>query len=131
MCACYVREICRQFFGSSFSDVNGVQKERTERPDVEALWKYPCPAACASRRRQPSLFGDDTHAVVTRPKWHGEHGPHRVWYFVLVVCKPGPSIGARARTRAKVNVRLRHLAHKDNRHKERAARRRDHKSAGL
>ena len=26
----------RQFFGSSFSDVNGVQTERTKRPEVEA-----------------------------------------------------------------------------------------------
>ena len=29
---------------------------------------------CASEWRQPSLFGDDTHAVVTRPKWAREHG---------------------------------------------------------
>ena len=24
-------------------------------------------------------LGDDTHAVVTRPKWAPEHGLHRVW----------------------------------------------------
>ena len=41
------------------------------------LRKIPCLAACASQWRQPSLFGDDTHAVVTRPKW-AQGGTHRV-----------------------------------------------------
>ena len=53
-------------FGSWFSDVNGVQTERTERPDVEAPKKCPYPPASASLWR--SLLGDDTHAVVTWPK---------------------------------------------------------------
>ena len=39
------------------------------RLDVEALEKCPCLAACASQWRQPSLFGDDTHAVGTRLTW--------------------------------------------------------------
>ena len=33
--------------------------------------------------------GDDTHAVVARPKWAREHGLHRVWSFVSVGCEPG------------------------------------------
>ena len=41
---------------------------------MQALEKYPCLAACASKRRQPSL--DDTHAVVARPKWAREQGLH-------------------------------------------------------
>ena len=104
-----LRRNYRQFFGSSFTDVNGVQTERTERPDVEAPQKYPSPAACASHWRQPSLFGDDTHAVVTRPKWAREHGVHTEWSPMSVGCEPGPSIGARTRTRAEVNVRPRPL----------------------
>ena len=69
--------------------------------------------------------------AMTHMRWlhgqsgHGEHGPLRVCSLVPVGCEPGPSIGARARTRAKVNVRLRPLARKDNRQKERIARRRE------
>ena len=63
-----LRENYRQFFGSSFSDVNGIQTEETVRLGVEAPKKCPCPAACASLWRQPSVFGDDKHAVVA-PKW--------------------------------------------------------------
>ena len=45
------------------------------RLDVEALNEDLCPAACPSLCGQPSLFGDDTQAVFTRPKcgwkaWH-------------------------------------------------------------
>ena len=53
-----------QFFGWWFSEVNGIQTLGSERLDVEAPKKYPRPAACASQWTQPSLFGDDTHAVV-------------------------------------------------------------------
>ena len=49
-----------------FSDLNGVRG--TERRDVEAK-KCPCLAARARLWRLPRLFGDNTHAVVTRPKW--------------------------------------------------------------
>ena len=65
--------------------MHGFQTWGSERLDVEALKKYPCPTACASLWRQPSLFGDDTHAVATRPKWAREHrqqtlcGPLRRW----------------------------------------------------
>ena len=57
------------FIGSFFSDLNGVKRRGTERPDVEAPKKCPCPAACASIWRLLRLFGDDTYAVVARPKW--------------------------------------------------------------
>ena len=45
------------------------------RLDAEALNEDLCPAACARICGQPSLFGDDTHAVATRPNcgwkaWH-------------------------------------------------------------
>ena len=43
----------RHFFGSSFTDVNGVQTERTERPDVEAPQKYPSPAAVRANGDNP------------------------------------------------------------------------------
>ena len=97
----------RHFFGSWFSDVNGVQTERTERQDMEAPKKSPCPAARASLWRQPSLF---THAVVTRPKWAREHGlrtecgPMRQWVESL-----GDRHVLDTRTRAEVNVRPRPL----------------------
>ena len=76
---------------------------------MEALQKYSCPAACASQWRQPSLFGDDIHAVGTRPKWAREHGVHTEWSPMSVGCEPGSSTGARTRTRAEVNVRPRPL----------------------
>ena len=45
------------------------------RRDVEALWKCQCPAACAKKRREPSLL-----AMMLMPWAHGhsgdEHGPH-------------------------------------------------------
>ena len=66
---CVSGEIIANFFGWWFSKVNGVQTLGSERLDVEALKKYPCLAACASLWRLPRLFGDDTHAVVTLPKW--------------------------------------------------------------
>ena len=77
----YRRQLClrrnyRHFFGWWFSEVSGIQTEGSERLDVEALEKCPCPAACASLWRLPRLFGDDTHAVDTRPRWAREHGTH-------------------------------------------------------
>ena len=56
--------------------MNGIQTLGSERLDVEALKKYPCLAACATLWRQPSLFGDDTLAVVTRPRRAREHGQY-------------------------------------------------------
>ena len=75
--------------------------------------------------------------TMTHMRWlhgqsgHGEPGPHRVWSLVPVGCEPGPSIGDRTRTRAKVNERLRPLAHKDNRQKENSKKEVDHRSADL
>ena len=46
------QENYRQFFGWWFSEVNGKKTEGSERLDVEAPEKCPCPAACASLRRQ-------------------------------------------------------------------------------
>ena len=52
----------------------------------------PDPAACASLWRPPSLFGDDTHAVVARPKWAPRaRDTHEVWSPMSVGCEPGPS----------------------------------------
>ena len=36
---------------------------------MEAPKKGPCPSACGSPWRQPSLLGDVTFAVVARPRW--------------------------------------------------------------
>ena len=76
----------RQCLGSLFPDVNGIRTEGSERPDVEAPEKWPCLAACESQRRQPILFSDDTHAVVTRPKWVREHGVDTEWFSMSVGC---------------------------------------------
>ena len=51
-------ETIANFIRSWFFDVNSVQTEGSERPDVEAPWKCLCLAACASQRRLPSLFGE-------------------------------------------------------------------------
>ena len=60
--------------------MNGIQTEESERPDVEAPQRCPCLPACASLWRQPSLFGDDTHAVVARPKWAWRaRNTHETW----------------------------------------------------
>ena len=64
-------------------------------------------------------LGDDTHAVVLGPMWASEHGLHCVvWSLLSVGCKPGPSISARTRTRADVNVRPRPLAQRTGKEKE-------------
>ena len=77
---------------------------------MEALKKYPCPAACANLWRQPSLFGDDTHAVGTWPRWAREHGQHSLCGSL---CRWVPSLAHRqvlgTRTWAEVNVRPRNL----------------------
>ena len=81
------------FFVSCFSDVNGIQKQGSERLDVEAAKK--CLAACASQWRQPSPL------AMTHMRWlSGQSGHESMGYTLSVVpmsvgCKPGPSIGAR------------------------------------
>ena len=47
---------------------------------MEALWKHPCPAACANQRRQPSLL------VMTHKRWpHGQSGHESTGFVVLCV----------------------------------------------
>ena len=72
-----------------FLDRERFQTKDSVRLDVEAPKKYPCPAACASQQRQPSLFGMT----------------HLLWSFMLVACKPDQSTCARTRTRAEVSER--------------------------
>ena len=55
----------------------------------------------------------DTHVVVTRPKERESTDYALVWSLVLVVGKPGPSIGARTRTWAEVKVRPRPLSERE------------------
>ena len=89
--SCVSGEIIVIFFGSWFSDVNGLQTVGSERPDVEVLWKYPCPAACASHCSQPSL------SAMTRMLWLRGQSGHTgtddtrsvVFPLVSVGCKPG------------------------------------------
>ena len=64
-----LRGTYRQFFESSFSDVNGVQTGQTERPDVEAPWNIHVLLHVRTNGDSPVSFGDDTHAVVKRPTW--------------------------------------------------------------
>ena len=62
-------------------------------------------AAFASLRRLHRLFGDDTHAVDTRPRSAREHG---YTLSVVSLCRwlrAWRSTSARTRTRAEVNVR--------------------------
>ena len=73
-----------------------LRRERYEtkeavRRDVEAPQKCRCLAACASQRRQSSLFGDDTHAVVHVPLGTRARITPRVWSSVSVGGKLGPS----------------------------------------
>ena len=107
---CVSGEIIANFFGWWFSEVNGIKTFGSERLDVEPLKKYPCLAACASLWRQPSLFGDGTHAVGTRPKWAREHGLH---IHCGSLCRWVASLAHRqvlgTRTWADVNVRPRPL----------------------
>ena len=81
------------------------QQGKTFCLDVASPENCPCPhvRACGDSP-------DDTHAVVMGPKWAREHGLHSaVRSQVSVGCKSGPSIGARRRARAEVNVRPRPL----------------------
>ena len=86
---------------------------------MEAVKKCPCPSACASLWRLPSLFGDDTHAVGTRPKWAREHVIH---IYCGSLCRWVASLAHRqvleTGTRANVNVRPRPLAQRTGKEKE-------------
>ena len=94
-----------------FGDVNGLTQIETERPDVEAPEKYPCPAACASPWRLPS------RTAITHVRWlHGQSGHESTDYTQSVVhCVgrwTGSSMCARTRMRREVNVRPRPLVWK-------------------
>ena len=52
-----------QFFGSWFSDVNGVKQRKWSASMVEPPKKYTCLAACASQGRLPSLL------AMTHVRW--------------------------------------------------------------
>ena len=93
---CASGEIIANFLDGGFSEVIGIQTLGSERMDVEALKKYPCPAACASLWRQPNLFGDDTHAVGHTAKVGTRaRTAQLVWFLMSVGCEPGPSTSAR------------------------------------
>ena len=63
------RKLVAIFLDRGFGDVNGLTQIETERPDVEAPEKYPCPAACASPWRLPS------RTAMTHVRWlHGQSG---------------------------------------------------------
>ena len=46
------------------------------RQDVEALKEMPTPCCMCEPLVTAQCLGDETHAVVTRPQWAGEHGQH-------------------------------------------------------
>ena len=87
--------------------------------------KYSCPAVCAIQWRQPSLFGDDTHAVVTRPKWAWRARTTQG----AVPCAGGlrawPIDRCSSKDTGKGERKTPTLAYKGNRQKERIARRRE------
>ena len=63
-----------------FLEVSGVNRRKQRRRCVEALQKCPCPAACASLWRQPSLL------AMTHMRWvHGQSGHQSTGYTQSVV----------------------------------------------
>ena len=74
------KEIMAIFLDRGFGDVNGLTQIETERLDVEAPEKYPCPAACASPWRLPS------RTAITHVWWlHGQSGHESTDYTQSVV----------------------------------------------
>ena len=63
-----LRRNYRQFFVSWFSEVNGERQRMRCAWNVEAPQISPCPAACVSLWRLPSVFGDDMRRL------HGQSG---------------------------------------------------------
>ena len=62
-------ETLANFLYRGFQSVNGTRQKEAVRPDVEALQKCPCPPACASHWRPPSL------PAMTHMRWeHGQSG---------------------------------------------------------
>ena len=70
-------------------------------------------------------LGDDTQAVVARPKRAREHGLHtECGPVVSMGCEPGPSMGTWTRTWAKMNVRPQSLVWKQTGRKQKQRQRR-------
>ena len=63
-------------FWNSVSVVNSSKKLPNVRQDVEALKEMPIPSCMCEPVVTAQSLGDETHAVVTRPQWAGEHGQH-------------------------------------------------------
>ena len=63
-------------FWNSISVVNSSKKLPRVRQDVEALKEVPTPCCMCEPVVTAQSLGDETHAVVTRPQWAGEHGQH-------------------------------------------------------
>ena len=80
--SCVSGEIIANFWIVVFSRER-CQIEGTERLDMEAPWKSLCRAVSASLWRQPSLCGNDTHAVVARHGMHTKCGPMHRWVASL------------------------------------------------
>ena len=110
----------RQFVGSCYSDVNGVQTERTERPrcgGAKGMSMSCCmcePVETAQSLWRYHKFGSYTAKVGTRARI-----AHRVWSTVSVGGKPGSRTCALTGTRAKVKARPRPLV-SANRRKSRS-----------
>ena len=56
--------------------VNSSKKPPKVRQDVEALKEMPIPCCMCEPVVTAQSLGDETHAVVTRPRWAREHGQH-------------------------------------------------------
>ena len=64
------------FFGIVIFRRERYKTKEAVRPDVEAPHQYPCPTACASYWRQPSLFGDNTRGSNTAKLGVGARTSH-------------------------------------------------------
>ena len=72
-------------FQSNFEIVlNGIQREGSQRPDVEARRKFSCRAASTSPGRQSCLCSDDSHSAETRTR---ARDTHEVWSNTWVECE--------------------------------------------
>ena len=109
--------------------MSGIQTEGSERLDVEAPKKCPCPAACASLWRHSPVSLAMTHMQWLRGQ--GGHESTDYTQSMVPLCwwvgKPGQSTRARTRTRASMNVRPRHLVTKQQAQDQRKTSRKDKK----
>ena len=97
------RTSCHSGIYRQFSDRGFLIRERSlANETVRWLTTSSCMYEPMETAQSP---GDDTHAVVTRPKGHQCTDCAAVWSFLSVGWQLGPPMGARTRTRAEVNVR--------------------------